>query len=173
MWKNGERDSQLTIFDTLMIPFLLMIQNDNIQDRQRITDRVFNVGEKFGLKMNVTKTKLMVISSGGSALMGGHQYWEYINANVVELVFSFRYHRANLNGKWNSKNKIYSRIKKVEKYLLLWIYFVILNCSFHWESEWFDDMCSRLLVPYDGFVFPGLWEYQIQKCSDVWINRWN
>lgn len=76
-------------------------------DLQALLDRVVAKSEERGLKLNISKTKAMVISKNGELpanLSTGNQQ--------IQQVSSFRYLGCLLNSKWDSTQEIRSRIEQ-------------------------------------------------------------
>ena len=78
---------------------------NNLEDLQDILDRVTEVGEQFGLSINITKTKMMIIS---------RQEFNNINLTIngeaIERVAKFKYLGATLNEKWDCDEEVKIRI---------------------------------------------------------------
>lgn len=78
---------------------------NNLEDLQNMLDRIVEVGVQFGLRINIAKTKMMIISRqefGNINLT--------INGEAIERVSRFKYLGATLNEKWDCDEEVKTRI---------------------------------------------------------------
>jgi len=80
---------------------------DTAQELQLLLDRVVEVSKKYGLEVNTSKTKIMVISK---ERIGKVQFT--INGRAVERVLTNTYLGTVLNEQWDPSQEIKRRITK-------------------------------------------------------------
>lgn len=97
---NGIRISNIRYADDTVI------MADSMADLQRMTDRIVQHSEQFGLHININKTKVLVFSKANvNANL-------IIKGNVVQQVSSFKYLGTVINDQIDPKKEIRSRIEQ-------------------------------------------------------------
>uniref|UniRef100_A0A8D8SXR8 Craniofacial development protein 2 n=1 Tax=Cacopsylla melanoneura TaxID=428564 RepID=A0A8D8SXR8_9HEMI len=98
---NGKRVNNFRYADDTII------FADTAEGLQHLMDKVTNISRKYGLEVNISKTKSMIISK---EKIEGVQL--IINNKVVERVKTFTYLGTTLNEDWDHSQEIKCRIEK-------------------------------------------------------------
>lgn len=86
-----------------------LIMANNLIELQHMMDNVVQHSERFGLQLNVSKTKVIVFAKTHVAAN------LYINGEIVEQVAAFKYLGTNINSQSESKKEILSRIEQARR----------------------------------------------------------
>lgn len=98
---NGERLNNIRYADDTVI------FADNMNSLQQLINRINDVSNQYGLKININKTKFMVISKET-----GGRYNLIINNKPIERVTQFSYLGTMINEDWDHSQEIRIRIEK-------------------------------------------------------------
>ncbi|KAL1458712.1 hypothetical protein WDU94_008838 [Cyamophila willieti] len=80
---------------------------DTLQGLQTLMDRVVEVSAQYGLEMNTSKTKLLIVSKEN--ISGAHLY---VNQSRIERVSQYTYLGTIINENWDNSQEIKCRIEK-------------------------------------------------------------
>jgi hypothetical protein len=101
---------------------------ENIQKLQTILNIINEVGKEYDLSINVSKTKLIIVSrqSYDNAIL-------YINDQPIERTNKFKYLGSTFNDKWDNDGEVKIRVAKAtfvrfDKYLLRQSQITVIRC---------------------------------------------
>ena len=78
-----------------------LIFADNLSDLQHLIDQIVKISDSYGLRINKTKTELMIISKGKKT-----NCHIIINGNNIERVNKYTYLGTNFNEEWDLSQEI-------------------------------------------------------------------
>ena len=111
-------DDNLYIIDTfirlLMFADDMVIFSTSIKGLQEGLNNLADYCKKWGLTVNISKTKIVIFRKGGK--IGKEEKW-YYNGNVVEIVSSFKYVGCELTSSGSFKNCIANLVSSARRAL--------------------------------------------------------
>ena len=127
----------------------LVLFSDTVIGLQRKLNKLAEYCEKWGLSINDSKTKCMIVTSGKSK---GNEVLFHVNNEILENVCTFKYLGIIMNQNGKFKSAIEDRISKANR--AVYMIKQAISCQG-------NISCNLAMTLFDRQTNTSLWEYNL------------